>query len=210
MKSLFENALIKKIANIPVVWNAAQSLIGANQWKAQLYPSVFKQKGGTLLDFGCSGGNVTAMFLGFDYFGVDVDRQAIQAARNKFKQYPNVKFFDLDIIKDGFKKNFFDHILFAGTAHHVTNDELRKIIEILMENLKIGGQLHFFDSVTQTKDNWMTRFIIRSDQGKNVRTEAAYESFFSPDKYIINEWRVCPSPDRFIKFPDFLYINITK
>ena len=211
MKSLFENGFIKKIANIPLVWNAAQNLIGANQWKAQLYPSVFKQKGGALLDFGCSGGNVTALFLDFDYFGVDVDRQAIQAARNKFKQYPNVKFFDLDIIKDGFKQNFFDHILFAGTAHHVTNDELRKIIEILIENLKIGGQLHFFDPVTQPgKDNWVTRFIIRSDQGKNVRTEEAYKSFFSPNKYRVAEWKIFSSPDRFIKFPDFLYINIIK
>lgn len=211
MKSILENKLVNKVANIPAVWNIAQNIVGANQWKAWMYPSVFKQKGGTILDFGCSSGNTTAMFLDFDYVGVDLDPQTIKAAQGKFKQYPNVKFFNLDIIKEGFKKDFFDHVLFAGTAHHLTDDELRKIIDILIDNLKPGGQLHFFDPISKPgEDSWTTRLIIRSDQGKHVRTEDVYKSFFSPEKYRTTTWRVFPSPDRFIKLPDFIYICVIK
>ena len=211
MESILESKIVKKIANIPFVWNIAQNLIGANQWKAWMYPSVFKQKGGTLLDFGCSSGNETAAFLDYDYYGIDLDAQAIQGAKEKFKGMPNVQFFALDIIKDGFKADFFDHILFAGTAHHLTDDQLQKILDILITNLKPGGQLHFFDPISQPqKDGWMTRFIIRSDQGKFARTEEAYKTFFDPNKYHTSGWKIFPNPYRMIKFPDFLYVCFTK
>ncbi len=211
MVSILESKIVKKIANIPLVWNLAQNIIGANQWKAWMYPSVFEKKEGTLLDFGCSSGNETAAFLEFDYCGIDLDAQAIRGAQEKFRRYPNVKFFALDIIKDGFKEDFFDHILFAGTGHHLTDDDLQKILDILMTNLKPGGKLHFFDPISQPeKDGWLTRFIIRSDQGKFTRTETTYKSFFDKSKYKVVEWKMFPNPYRFVKFPDFLYVELTK
>jgi SAM-dependent methyltransferase len=211
MKRILENALFKKITNIPIVWNMAQNIVGANQWKAELYPSVFEKKEGTLLDFGCSSGNETAAFLDFDYYGIDLDEQAIIAAQNKFKQYQNVQFMSFDIIKKGFKKDFFDHVLFAGTGHHLTDSELQKIFDILIENLKPGGQLHFFDIIRRPgKDKWRTRFIINSDQGKNVRTEETYKTFFDPQKYSIKDWKINMSPDRLVKLPDVLYVRVVK
>lgn len=205
------NKLVKHVVNIPFVWNAAQTVIGANKWKDWMYPSVFQKRGGTLLDFGCSSGNETPQFLDFDYYGVDIDPQVITAAQRKFKQYPNVQFFSLDIIKDGFKKDFFDHVLFAGTGHHLTDDELKKIIDILLENLKQGGQLHFFDLVRQPKkDGWMTQMIINADQGKHARTQQEYESIFEPSKYHVTETKLFPNPYRLIRFPDFLYLCVVK
>ena len=211
MKILLENKIVNKILNIPGVWNFAQNTIGAKSWKDEMYPSVFEKKGGTLLDFGCSSGNETHMFLDFDYYGVDINPQSITAAQEKYKAYPNVHFFTRDIIKEGFKKDFFDHVLFAGTAHHLNDDELKTITEILIDNLKPGGQMHFFDPIADpTKDSWMTNFIINADQGKFVRTEEAYKGIFKNGKFNVAEWKNFPSPDRFIKFPDFLYIRIIK
>ena len=211
MGSILESKIVKKIANIPFVWNLAQNIIGANQWKAWMYPSVFEKKEGTLLDFGCSSGNETAAFLDFDYYGVDIDPNVIKSAQSKFQGNPNVKFFALDIIKDGFKKDFFDYVLFAGTGHHLTDDELRKILDVLMENLKSGGQLHFFDLISQPgKDGWMTRSIIQMDQGNFPRTQDTYKEFFDQKKFSILKWEIFPNPYQFVKFPDFLHVSIQK
>jgi SAM-dependent methyltransferase len=141
------NKIVNKILSIPGVWGFFQDFIGANQFKAKIYPSVIETKGGTLLDFGCSYGNETAAFIDFDYYGIDVDEQAITSAKAKFAAHPNVKFFCIDIIENGFKEDFFDHILFAGTGHHLTDDDLKKIVDILMKNLKNAGTLHFFDII---------------------------------------------------------------
>jgi SAM-dependent methyltransferase len=211
MQILLENKIINKFLNIPLIWNIAQNVIGAKSWKDDMYPSVFPVKAGTILDFGCSSGNETHLFLDFDYYGVDLNPVSIKAAQEKYKAQPHVQFTALNIITDGFKKDFFDHVLFAGTAHHLTDEELRQIIDILLSNLKTGGKLHFFDPIRKKGvDTMMTRFIIDADQGKHVREEEEYRSIFAKDKYTINEWKVFPSPDRFIKFPDFLYIEVTK
>ncbi len=211
MKSILEYSVIKKVANIPYFWNIAQNVIGARAWKDCMYPSVFEKKEGTFLDFGCSSGNETGMFLDFDYYGVDIDETAIAAAKEKFSAYPRVQFFATDIIAHGFKKDFFDHVLFAGTAHHLTNQDFENILEILIENLKQGGRLHFFEPISQEgKDSAMTKFIIKSDQGKHTRTEQTYKDIFARKNYHITDWKIFQSPDRFIKFPDFLYASITK
>lgn len=209
MQKILENAQFKKISNIPFIWNIAQNVVGANQWKAELYPSQVKG-GKTLMDFGCSIGNETTAFLNFDYYGVDIDCNAIAAAQKKFSNHENVKFFCLDIIKDGFKKDFFDHILFAAAGHHLTDDELTKIIEILMSNLKPGGQLHFFDIIRQKKDKWSTRFLSRVDQGKYIRTRDEYEKIFASHENKIQKTELFSSPERFVKLQDMLYYQIRK
>ena len=211
MKSILESTPVKKLANIPVLWNFAQNLIGARAWKDEIYPSVFERTQGTFLDFGCSSGNETGMFLDFDYYGVDIDKEAISAASEKFTEHEHVQFFAVNIIKDGFKKDFFDHVLFAGTAHHLRDEDLDAILDILVTNLKPGGQLHFFEPISQPEqDSKMTRFIIRSDQGKHTRTEATYKELFAKKGLHASEWKIFRSPDRFIKFPDFLYVRIIK
>lgn len=203
------NKIYKKIINIPFIWTMGQNFLGANQWKSSIYRGVFKTKG-KILDFGCSVGNLTGDFLDFDYYGVDSDNGAIGGAKKTFSGVPNVSFFALDIVKDGFRKDFFDHVLFACTGHHLSDEELPKVFESLLENLKPGGEIHFFDPIRQTKDVFTTRFINNHDQGKFVRTVETYEKFFKEKGYKVAERKVCESPKSLIKLPDIYYARIVK
>lgn len=199
-----------RIANIPFVWDTLQDIVGANAWKNSLYPSVFKSKG-TLLDFGCSSGNNTEAFLDFEYYGIDLDETAISGAQEKWKGYPHIHFYSLDILKAEFKEDFFDHILFACTGHHLTDEQIKKILPILISALKPTGVLHFFDVVRQPgKDRFITRLVMNNDQGKYMRTIEEYEKIFSPYEAQFREVKLFPSPDRFIKLQDMLYVELTK
>jgi len=202
--------IYKRILNIPIVWNTVQNFLGANSFKYVMYPSVFKTKRGTLLDFGCSCGNSTDVFLDFDYYGVDVDREALESAKKRFAGHSNVRFQYADLTAGPFKENFFDHILFAGTAHHVTPQQLVVITKNLMLSLKPGGEMHIFEPLRQEKDNWITRWILNHDQGKYIRTKEELLAFFKNNGYSISESNVFPSPARPIRLPDFLYLKITK
>jgi len=198
----------KWFINVPIVWNTFQNLVGANSWKNSIYPSVIKSAG-ALLDFGCSMGNNTEAFLQFKYHGVDIDRAAIEAAKKRWAGTPNVSFESLDILKQTYKNNYFDHVLFAGTGHHLTDEEIPHILNALLLTLRPGGQLHFFDVIRQPgKDNFVTRLIMNNDQGKNMRTEKQYDEIFAP--YPVLERRIFPSPDRVIKLQDMLYIRLAK
>ncbi len=193
------------------MWNALQALIGANQWKQKLYPSVIQTRG-KLLDFGCSTGNITSVFTKFDYFGIDIDPKAIEFAKKLFSHYPNVNFSCADILQTQFKKNFFDHVLFACVGHHLASSELQQLLPLLLDSLRQGGELHFFDSVSQPeKDSFITKLFIFADQGKNIRTVAEYEPIFSPYTTLITKKEIFQSPHRFLtKLPDLLYTRLTK
>lgn len=211
MEKILQNPLVKWFINIPFLWDIAQNVIGENQWKAVMYPGVIDVKGGTLLDFGCSIGNETKAFPEYDYYGVDIDQHAIDAAKATFKDTPHVQFFCLDITKEPFKPDFFDHILFAGTGHHIPDSELAKIIDALLGQLKVGGQLHFLDHIRRPgKDGFFAKLIVKIDQGRFIRTEEDYDRYFDPKKYTITHHELKESPNKLLKLPDFLYIRIVK
>lgn len=201
-------SLVKKIVNIPFVWNLLQKFVGATEWKLKLYPLVFKKKG-RILDFGCSTGPSTPAFLDFDYTGVDVDPQAIAAATKRFSSYENVKFVCANLLTEPIGEREFDHVLVACTTHHLSDKELETVMPILLGKLKKGGELHIFDPLSQPeKDGFITKLFIRYDQGRHIRTLEENKKIFAP--YGISELKVFPSPDRFIKLEDMLYMKLVK
>lgn len=200
----------KKILNTPIIWDCIQSCIGATQWKNNIYPSVIKKRG-RLLDFGCSIGILTRSFLDHEYYGVDIDANVINEARKRFSLYDNVHFLCRDILKNELEKSYFDNILFFGTAHHIPDTTLVSILHTLIRSLKEDGELHFFDPIVQpTKDRLITRLLIKYDQGKWMRPENMYKTFFQEMGYPILEWRIFQSPNSFIKLQDFLYVRLAK
>ncbi|MBI2482138.1 MAG: class I SAM-dependent methyltransferase [Candidatus Vogelbacteria bacterium] len=203
--------LLKKILNIPIVWNTLQGVVGANTFKYAMYPSVFKSRSGKLLDFGCACGNSTEAFLDFDYWGVDIDREAIKDASKKFASYPNVKFEWADLAQAPYKPDFFDHVLFAGTIHHLDPRLLPLFIKNLLVSLKVGGELHIFEIIRQPqKDNFITKLFLHLDQGKYIKTESELKAIFKQEGYKIAETQFFPSPNSLIKLPDFVYFRIIK
>ena len=197
------------ILNIPFVWIIFQHFVGANQWKSQMYPSVFLSQG-KLLDFGCSMGNNTGDFLDFEYTGVDMDCAMIDAAKKRWAAHSNVHFECGDITTMPEKAGQFDHVLFACTGHHLTDEEMPRILDALMQSLKPGGEIHFFDPLKQPeKDGFTTRLIMNNDQGKNMRTREEYDRMFAP--YPVVEKKLFPSPNyRPVKLQDMLYFRVRK
>lgn len=194
------------VINIPWVWRTFQDFVGADPWKHAIYPSVIRTKG-KLLDFGCSMGNSTEAFLDFDYWGADVDPAAIAAARDRWRNRDNVRFEVVDILGETYRKDFFDHVIIACTGHHIADTDLPKIIDKLLETMKPGGELHFFDVIRQPgRDRLVTRLFLKSDQGKHMRTRDAYRTMFAP--YVVVEERLFESPDQFLKLPDLIYFRV--
>jgi len=158
-----------KLVSIPWLWNAVQRVLGAPKFKRELYQSKL-HPGSRMLDFGCANGHLTDAFLDFDYYGIDIDQQAIAAAKRRFDGVSNIHFLSADICTRPFSMNFFDEILCAATVHHLTDDSLKSIVRELHYCLKSGGTLHLFDPVFQSTDRWYQRFHRALDQGGHTRT----------------------------------------
>ena len=205
-----ESKIYKRILNTPIIWTFIQDFFGSNQFKHKLYPSLVHGKG-RILDFGCSVGNCTGDFLHFEYHGIDADKGSIAGAKKRWKGIANVEFHALDIIRDGYKKEYFDHVLFACTGHHLSDVELSKVFDALLSNLKAGGMMHFIDNIRQPgRDRLITRMLISMDQGKYVRSAEVYKEIFHGKKLNVEEIKIINSPDTFIKLTDMIYARIRK
>ena len=200
--------ILKKIYTVPFVWNFLQSVIGANALKMQLFPSIFT-KTGKILDFACSMGNCTSFFTDFDYWGVDIDKRAIDSATRAFKNQSNIHFVCANILTDIFQEADFDCVLMSCVGHHLNDRQFEETLISLMARLKNGGSLYFFDPVSRPeKDNFVTRLFIKHDQGKFIRTIEENKKMFV--SYNVADLQIVACPDRLIKLEDNLYIRVIK
>jgi Methyltransferase domain len=123
-----------------------------------------------LLDFGCANRHIAEVFLEFvDDYGIDIDPGAIQAAKESFKAHPSAMFIAADIHSRPYEPNFFDEILLAGTAHHLTSELFVSIVGELHFCLKPGKAIHLINPVLQEKDGWQPKFLRRLDRGRCAR-----------------------------------------
>ncbi len=161
--------VINGLLSFPVFWDFVQCVLGATRFKRELYLSKLRPPG-KLLDFGCADGHIADAFIEFDYHGLDIDPVAIEAAKRRFRDRPNMHFIAADLCDRPFPPDEFDEILFACTIHHLDDERLRRLLRELHYCLKPGGVIHVFDLVRQAEDGWSQKLMRRLDQGKHTRT----------------------------------------
>ncbi len=161
-------AVIKRLLTHSVFWDNVQLVFGATRFKKELYLSKLHPPG-RLLDFGCANGHIADAFLKFDYQGVDIDPVAIEAAKRRFRNQPNMHFMAADFSTRHFPADEFDEILFACTIHHVDDDTLLRLLKELHYCLKPDGVIHIFDLVRQETDGWSQKLMRWLDQGRYTR-----------------------------------------
>ena len=103
--------IVEHLAQNPILWTIFEKIFGADKQKEAIYRSAVEFKK-SLLDFGCSSGNITGAFLDFDYTGVDTDKKSISYAKKRWASYKNVKFICTDILGKRFNRQRFNYILF--------------------------------------------------------------------------------------------------
>jgi len=159
------------------IWDLLQKILGAENSKIRIYRELVKANSGErLLDFGCATGSTSVAFLETDYLGLDIDEASIKLAKTKFgdrSKYLNIKFECVDLFQA--ELDSFEHVVFACTGHHLSDNDLVKIVNELITKLKIGGKLHFIDNVKTDKDSLFVRFMHLIDRGRYIRKSDHYD-----------------------------------
>ena len=90
----------------------------------------------------------------------------------------------------------FDCALLLGLVHHLNDKEFITIIRLIKNTLKKNGKILILDNVIVKNQNFMSRFLIKSDKGDNIRSLDQYKlilnKFFSKIKYQVNNQAFIP------------------
>ncbi len=203
--------ILKSVLDIPFFWNLTQFIFGCDKQKRFLYRAAFREKG-RILDFGCADGNTFPAFSDFEYYGIDINERLLNHARNKYSSFGNTHFINADILEEPFPEDFFDHVLFACTGHHLERERLLEILKELIRVLKRKKNLHIFDTIrVPDRDSAVLRFIINLDQGKFMKDEKTYGVIF---KELSDKIEVVKTETfrvrRFMPLPTFFHAELRK
>jgi len=192
------------------VWDVIQTVLGAPDFKRKLYTSVLGSERGKLLDFGCADGNTAEACSNFEYYGIDLDERFIQSAQRRFAGTPNLRFLCADLKSRPFGGNFFDQVLFAGTAHHLTDALYTDMLRELHHCLKPAGTIHVLDPVLQNNDGWQQRLLRRMDRGRFPRTTQQLIDLIPPGCFEVGTRTYHTPYGALIQDCDFVHLPLTK
>lgn len=158
----------------PRLWNAFQYFAGGTVDKRRLCLKYYQGEK-TVLEVGCSLGNISKAFIGFPdirFTGLDIDPVVINFAKKKFKAEPGFTFIcqDLRTLAEA-KDNRFDYILFAGICHHISSQECLDLLKVASHLLTRKGRIVIVDPLMpKKKDSWFVHRFIMLEQGCYLRS----------------------------------------
>jgi len=164
----------------PRLWLLMQNIIGGNKCKSALAVKHYRgQK--RVLEIGCSVGNVSSAFRAFPevvFTGIDIDRNAINLARRRFKDVPNFRFCLSSLEELSRQGETFDYVLFAGMLHHVDDKTALKLLRDAVKCTVHGGLLVLYEpEAVRALDGWFFRcFYALFEQGAFLRSRDDLQS----------------------------------
>lgn len=106
-------------------------------WKDIMFLADFVKDGYKILDMGCGNGRLFELFKGkdIDYIGVDLSKKLIEIARDRYKDYLNVKFLVRNALDTGFDENSFNLVYSIALLHQIPSKKYR--LKFLNESKRI-------------------------------------------------------------------------
>ncbi len=177
------------ILNYPVVYLAVQRLLGAyGARQTCLREYARPQAGERILDVGCGPGYILDYLPECDFVGIDIDQRYIRYAQRRYPR--RGQFLCMELTEDSASQFLpFDLILCNGLIHHLTDEQTRNLLSLLRRLLRPSGRLMTLDGCYYPQMSAMSRFLLKHDRGKYVRTEEEYLRLVHPQFNQIDAFR---------------------
>jgi ubiquinone/menaquinone biosynthesis C-methylase UbiE len=171
---------VKRILSVSRVYDLFQNLIGARRARRWLRESLWRLRGGEkVVDIGCGPGSIrNDLPENIDYVGFDLSEPYIATAN---RLYPGKGVFLVGTAgtfletPDPRMQNA-DLVICTGLLHHLDDPEVRQVLELSKRILRPGGRLACLEPTFLLHQTQFSRWMLRRDRGKNVRTEAAWKA----------------------------------
>jgi SAM-dependent methyltransferase len=172
--------VVERVSDHPVLFIFIRGVL-ENDFKAirrvirqELQPG----RGVRSLDLGCGPGAFADVFLGDDYFGVDLNPRYIDHARRTRKG----TFLVSDASKVDLPDGHFDQILIFGLLHHLPDDHVRAVLAEATRMLAPGGRILAIEDIPAvSKLNLIGHLIHNVENGEHIRPREEYRRLYLED-----------------------------
>lgn len=134
--------------------------------------------GERILDVGCGPADVLEYLPSVSYIGVDFEPNYIATARERFGDRATFMCKDVTLMQQEDLEPF-DTILATGLLHHLSDGEVRTLLDACKKLLKPTGKMVTYDGCRVPNQHPFDRWMLDNDRGKFVRTRDAYAELAS-------------------------------
>jgi ubiquinone/menaquinone biosynthesis C-methylase UbiE len=184
--------IVERVSDHPVLFIFIRGIL-ENDFKAirgvirrELRPG----KGLRSLDLGCGPGAFADVFLGDDYYGVDMNARYIDHAQRTRKG----TFLVGDARKVDLPDRRFDQILIFGLLHHLSDDDVRAVLKESTRLLAPGGKILAIEDIPAiSKLNLIGHLIHNVENGEHIRPAEEYRRLYTENGRMIEREEVLQS-----------------
>jgi len=166
---------ISKVFDNPNLYNLFQLAIVKSGTKDLLNSEILRDDVlEKILDFGCGIGHNSQLFSDKQYIGIEPLESCVRAARRLYKDSrANFLIGDHTMLKL-LPGAHFDLVFAIGVLHHIDDHVFREFAKQAFRILKPGARLMTFDPVLHKQQSNLSKWLVRHDRGRWVRTESDY------------------------------------
>jgi SAM-dependent methyltransferase len=184
--------VVERVSDHPVLFIFIRGIL-ENDFKAirrVIRRDLRPGRGLRSLDLGCGPGAFADVFLGDDYFGVDLNARYIEHARRTRKG----TFLVSDARKVDLPDARFDQILIFGLLHHLSDDEVRAVLAEATRLLAPSGHILAIEDIPAvSKLNLIGHLIHNVENGEHIRPTEEYRRLYVEDGRRIEKEEVLQS-----------------
>jgi len=169
-----ESGLLRWL-NVPSVYNAFSAVVGANALRRRLIQNHVRAKPGSkVIDIGCGSGPALQWLPEVQYLGFDTNSDYIVFAQKTHGARGTFVVGDVRSLRSDSRFREADIVMALGLLHHLDDREAGDCIQFAHDALKPKGRFVCHEACWIPNQGSVSKYIMGSDRGRNIRTEQQY------------------------------------
>ena len=166
--------LRSKLLEMPLVYDLLQNGLSRSESREWFVKQVIRPKTGQrILDIGCGTASVLNQLDGVRYTGIDHNPEYISKAREQFGD--RGEFICTDICDMQLERTEqFDVVLMLRVLHHLPDDAVSEMIQMIPSILNGGGEMITLDCALADGQHPIAWLLAKLDRGRYARSPQRY------------------------------------
>lgn len=167
--------VVSTVLSSPFAYKMHMRILGGRTIKKKIFSEFLPTEPGTrILDIGCGPAPDRDLMGDVIWVGLELEQKYVKYVESRIRSGDQIVHGGVDVLNSLNIGNF-DVVLLSGVLHHLTDIEVKGVLEDCLKVLGPYGSVITVDPVRTSSASRLETFLINSDRGKYIRHQEDYD-----------------------------------